>query len=165
MLTVYSRLVPPPDTPNPGYVSKLYSYHSYVSMYQDQDAGLSGPVIVYEPGKMNSTMASNREFIVFYGDNQESNSFLALHNVEKYLPGVKVANESSTYPEPGPGNHSLWYPQLINTPKTNVTTDIAANFFPVSTKSSVSLQNFDFFSQLPDKRLHLRKQSSLRNVC
>lgn len=128
----YKWLVPPPDTPNPGYVSKLYSYHSYVSMYQDQDAGLSGPVIVYEPGKMNSTMASNREFIVFYGDNQESNSFLALHNVEKYLPGVKVANESSTYPEPGPGNHSLWYPQLINTPKTNVTTDIAANFFPIN---------------------------------
>jgi hypothetical protein len=103
-------------------------------MYQDADAGLSGPVIVYNPGTMNKTMANNREFIIFYGDNQESNSFLAAHNVQKYLPGAysSVVNETGMYPKPGPGNESYWYPQEVNTPLTNVNTSVAANFFPVS---------------------------------
>ena len=47
-------------------------------MYQDADAGLSGPFIAYNQGKMEEVVANNREFIVFYGDNQESNSFLAM---------------------------------------------------------------------------------------
>jgi hypothetical protein len=106
-------------------------------MYQDADAGLSGPVIVYNPGTMNKAMANNREFIIFYGDNQESNSFLALHNVQKYLPGVypSVANETGTYPMPGAGNETYWHPQEVNSPLTNVNTTVAANFFPVRLKS------------------------------
>jgi len=101
-------------------------------MYQDSDAGLSGPVIVYNQGTMNQTMVNNREFILFYGDNQESNSFLALHNVQKYLPGMysSVANESYEYPHPSM-NQTFWGPQVINTPFTNVSTTMAANFFPV----------------------------------
>jgi manganese oxidase len=105
------------------------------SMYQDQDAGLSGPVIIYNSGKMNTTMASNREFVVFFGDNQESNSFLALHNIQKYLPAVAstVSNQSSTYPVPPPGNQSVWYPQTQNVPLTpSITTAMAANFFPIN---------------------------------
>lgn len=104
-------------------------------MYQDQDAGLSGPVIIYAPGKMNSTMAQNREFIVFYGDNQESNSFLALHNVQKYLPTIDSTgfNESYKYPTMLPGNESVWYPQLINDPNTpQITSSMASNFFPMN---------------------------------
>lgn len=103
-------------------------------MYEDQDAGLSGPVIIYNRGQMESVMASNREFVVFYGDNQESNSFLALQNVQKYLPGgaSMFANMSSEYPRiTTGGNESFWYPQMINSPKTNVTTEAAPNFFPV----------------------------------
>jgi len=42
-LTIPFRLVAPASAPDPGYDSKLWAYHSYVSMYQDADAGLSGP--------------------------------------------------------------------------------------------------------------------------
>lgn len=111
-------------------------------MYQDQDAGSYGPVIVYNPGKMESVMRQNREFVLLYSDNQEWNSFLALHNVYKYLPGMasQVANQSDQYPHVsrGVGNYSIWYPQFINTPKTNVTPAIAANFFPVSFSVALS---------------------------
>lgn len=93
-------------------------------------------MIIYNPGRMDAVMKGNREFVLIYSDNQESNSFLALHNVQKYLPGMasQVANLSFQYPQmiQGIGNHSIWYPQFINTPKTNVTTTMAPNFFPVS---------------------------------
>lgn len=133
-LTAVHRLVPPAATPNPGLDSKLYSYHSYVSMYPEQDAGLGGPVIVYSKGKMEEVMSQNREYVLFFGDNQESNSFLALNNVKKYLPSAydTVANLSYEYPQPSM-NYSFWYPQMINTPKTNVSSEMASNFFPVST--------------------------------
>jgi hypothetical protein len=112
-------------------------------MYQDQDAGGNGPVIIYSPGKMEDVMRQNREFVLLYGDNQESNSFLALHNVRKYLPEMasQVANLSDQYPlvSRGIGNFSVWYPQFINTPKTNVSSVMAANFFPVRFSLSVSL--------------------------
>ncbi|KAJ6172810.1 hypothetical protein N7470_001877 [Penicillium chermesinum] len=132
---VYKWLVPKTAAPNPGYQSKLFAYHSYVSMYQDQDAGLSGPVIIYPTGQMERVMAKNREFVVFYGDNQESNSWLALQNVQKYLPQAlsQAANLSDQYPSPSSNaNMSIWYPQLINHPKTNVTTTMAPNFFPIN---------------------------------
>lgn len=113
-------------------------------MYKDQDAGLSGPLIIYNRGQMETVMASNREFIVFYGDNQESNSFLALQNVQKYLPaGASMfANLSSTYPRiTTGGNESFWYPQMINSPLTNVTTEAAPNFFPVCEKPILYIKN------------------------
>jgi hypothetical protein len=50
-------------------------------MYQDQDAGSYGPVIIYNRGQMERVMRQNREFVLLYTDNQEWNSFLALHNV------------------------------------------------------------------------------------
>lgn len=105
------------------------------SMYQDQDAGLSGPVIIYNSDGMNKTMSSNRELIVFFGDNQESNSFLALHNVNKYLPNMasQVSNESYKYPIPQSGNESVWYPQQQNVPLTpSITAAMLPNFFPIN---------------------------------
>jgi len=136
------RIVPENSAPNRGHDSRILSYHPYVSMYQDQDAGSYGPVIIYNPGKMESVMQQNREFVLLYSDNQESNSFLALHNVHKYLPGMasQIANLSDQYPHvsSGIGNYSIWYPQFINTPKTNVTSEMAANFFPVSVSLTVS---------------------------
>jgi hypothetical protein len=105
-------------------------------MYQDQDAGSYGPVIIYNRGQMERVMRQNREFVLLYTDNQEWNSFLALHNVRRYLPGMasQVANLSYQYPNvtDGRGNFSIWYPQFINTPKANVTPQMAPNFFPVS---------------------------------
>ncbi|OBT98548.1 hypothetical protein VE01_03637 [Pseudogymnoascus verrucosus] len=133
---VYKWLVPSGSAPNPGHDSRIFSYHPYVSMYQDTDAGSYGPVIIYNPGRMEVVMKGNREFVLVYSDNQESNSFLALHNVQKYLPGMasQVANLSFQYPTvtQGVGNYSIWYPQFINTPKTNVTTTMAPNFFPIN---------------------------------
>jgi hypothetical protein len=114
-------------------------------MYSDQDAGLSGPVIIYNQGQMNRTMAQSREFVIFYGDNQESNSWLALHNIQKYLPAMasQYANQSSQYPQiSATGNESIWYPQLINTPLTNVSTSVAANFFPVSFVMHLFISSF-----------------------
>jgi FtsP/CotA-like multicopper oxidase with cupredoxin domain len=104
-------------------------------MYSDQDAGLSGPVIVYQPGQMETTMKSNRELIAGMFDNQESNSFLAEHNVQKYLPShaSKAKNEAaSKYPKiTSKANESIWGPQLVNTPWTpGITSDMLANFFP-----------------------------------
>jgi hypothetical protein len=103
-------------------------------MYQDQDAGLSGPVIVYNTGEMEKTMSENREFVIFMGDNQESNSFMAWHNVAKYRPWLldQFANLTDEYPTiSSTGNESIWYPQLVNNPYTNITTDVLPNFFPV----------------------------------
>lgn len=146
------RLVQDNVGPSPGSDSQIWSYHPYVSMYQDQDAGGFGPVIIYNPGKMESVMAQNREFVLLYSDNQESNSFLALHNVRKYLPSMasQVANLSDEYPEvtQGLGNRSVWYPQFINTPKTNVTSEMAASFFPV-TLLSLALFCFNFLKRVP----------------
>lgn len=136
-------------------------------MYQDQDAGSYGPVIIYNPGRMEAVMRGNREFVLIYSDNQESNSFLALHNVQKYLPGMasQVANLSYEYPTvtQGVGNYSIWYPQFINTPKTNVTTTMASNFFPVSLPAPpLSIETTT--NQPPDQRLHLRQQPPLQHV-
>ncbi|KAK9320601.1 Cupredoxin [Lipomyces orientalis] len=125
---VYKWLVGPASVPDEGLDSKLFSYHSYISMYQDQDAGLSGPVLIYNQGTMDKVMGENREFIVLYSDNQEWNSFLALHNAQKYLPGFKAENLTSEYPMPGSGNKSYWYPQMINTPQTNIDNTVAADF-------------------------------------
>ena len=145
----------------------MWAYHSYVSMYQDADAGLSGPVIVYNPSKMDEVMANNREFVIFYGDNQESNSFLALHNVQKYLPHVypTVANMTSEYPQPTM-NQTFWRPQVMNTPLTNVSTTMAPNFFPVccSTLPPLSTTSSLILSSFTDQRLHLCQQSALRDV-
>jgi hypothetical protein len=84
---------------------------------------------------MDEVMTNNREFILYYGDNQESNSFLALHNVRKYLPGLasSMMDESSSYPNitTGSGNETFWYPQEIDSPMTTVNSSVAANFFPV----------------------------------
>ena len=109
-------------------------------MYHDQDAGSFGPVIIYNRGKMESVMSHNREFIVLYTETQEWNSFLALQNVLKYLPDMEpqVANLSDQYPEVsrGRGNSSVWYPQLINSPWTNVTAEMAPTFDPVNISHS-----------------------------
>lgn len=133
-LTSPIRLVTETDAPNPGYASKLYSYHGYISMYQDQDAGLSGPVIVYNTGEMEKVMSENREFVIFMGDNQESNSFMAWQNVAKYRPWLlnQFANLTDEYPKiTSMANHSLWYPQLVNNPYNNITAEVLPNFFPV----------------------------------
>jgi hypothetical protein len=157
------RLVSDSSAPNHGHDSRLWSYHPYVSMYHDQDAGSYGPVIVYNRGKMESVMAQNREFIVLYADNQEWNSFLALQNARKYLPAVasQVVNQSDQYPviNRGRGNSSIWYPQLINSPKTNVTPQMAPNFFPVSASLFSGFRS-NYVPQIPARRIATKEHVS-----
>jgi hypothetical protein len=131
---VYKWLVPDSSAPDPGYESKLWSYHAYISMYQDTDSGLVGPVITYNRGMMEKTMAENREFILLFGDNQESNSFFALENIQALDPSNYEEIANHTMPLTWPGmNFSFWDPQalqyLIN---PEVSTPLLPNFFPIN---------------------------------
>jgi len=107
------------SAPTQGQVSHMWSYHSYISMQEDHNAGLIGNTIVYAPGKMNSTMSSYREFVLLYMQYDESNSFMSQTNLE-VLTGKNVSESasSSTLPVPalghGYGNSSIWSPQLVN---------------------------------------------------
>lgn len=79
--TVYKWMVTPSDGPlESGYPAQVrvfarkikrgsgtdaqqaHSYHSYIAMQSDEDAGLIGPTIIYGQGMMNSTMSNYREF-------------------------------------------------------------------------------------------------------
>lgn len=60
--------------------SQVHSYHSYVALQQDSDAGLIGPQIVYAAGQMNSTMANYREFPLLYMIYDEADSWLSGQN-------------------------------------------------------------------------------------
>ena len=141
------RLVGPGSIPEEGNDSKFWAYHSYVSMYQDADAGVRGPFIAYNQGKMDEVTANNCEFTLFYGDNQESNSFFAMQNIQKYLPDVypTIANTTDTYPM-STMNQTFWAPQVINSPLNTITTKMAPNFFPVRTaflQSCTCIHSFD----------------------
>lgn len=60
--------------------SKVHSYHSYVALQQDTDAGLIGPQIVYASGEMNNTMTSYREIPLLYMIYDEADSWLSAEN-------------------------------------------------------------------------------------
>ncbi len=98
----------------------MWGYHSYISLQEDQNAGLTGSTIVYAAGKMNATVASYREFVLVYMQFDESDSFMSLIN--KQAPGVSNASapalDANAFPMPtlgqGYGNYSIWHPQLVN---------------------------------------------------
>ncbi|KAK4554556.1 hypothetical protein LTR86_008411 [Recurvomyces mirabilis] len=64
-------------------VSQVHSYHSYVALQQDSNAGLIGPQIVYAPGMMNTTMAKYREIPLLYMIYDEGDSWLSSTNAAK----------------------------------------------------------------------------------
>ncbi|KAH2460970.1 hypothetical protein KXV71_005637, partial [Aspergillus fumigatus] len=55
--------------PKYGLQSRILTYHPYVSMHQDQDAGSYRPVIIYNRGQMERVMRQYREFVLLYTDN------------------------------------------------------------------------------------------------
>jgi FtsP/CotA-like multicopper oxidase with cupredoxin domain len=125
---VYKWLVDDASAPDAGLNSKMWSYHPYLSMYNDLNTGLSGPTIVYNRGKMDSTMSSNREFIFLFEIFDETLSWLAFENAQKKQLAAPANPRSSPYN----GNVSCWKPQLINMPNVTLTSTQAPAFFTVN---------------------------------
>jgi hypothetical protein len=113
---VYKWLVPDSAGPNPSQPARTHSYHSYVSLEQDSNAGLIGPTIVYRKGEMANTMASYREIPLLYMIYNEANSFLSASNAANLMSDRTQTAQSTTintsdFP---PGNSSIWLPQITN---------------------------------------------------
>ena len=77
--------------------AKGHSYHSYVAMQEDTNAGLIGPTYIYPRGKMESVMASFREFPLLFMQYSETTSFMNKINT--------AGNSSSAWAH---GNVSSW---------------------------------------------------------
>lgn len=136
---VYKWMANDPAGPDAGSPAKTHSYHSYVSLEQDSNAGLIGPSIVYPRGQMAKVMSEYREFNMLYMIFTEAQSFLsgvnaaALNssgsdggqsgvcingNVSNVVACDKQSGSASieshalhSFPA---GNYSIWHPQLVN---------------------------------------------------
>jgi hypothetical protein len=94
---------------------QIHSYHSFVSLQEDANAGLIGPTIIYARGKMNTTMASFREFPILYNTYDESISWLSSENKVRLNPGNDTQSLIQTDTDGlAPGNETVWKPQLTN---------------------------------------------------
>jgi len=121
--TVYKWMVGTADGPlQGGFPAQVHSYHSYITMQSDEDAGLIGPTIIYRAGEMNSTMANYREFTLLYMEYNEANSWLSGTNQAKLDSGNSSANNGegrfsitdAQINDLWSGNKTVWQPQLIN---------------------------------------------------
>lgn len=102
-------------------------------MPADVSAGLSGPVYIYSEGKMNSTMASNREFLVTFNTHYEAKSFLAGVNAERAGVNLSTLQPTNTLiGRPHVGNESFWVPQLANFPPVLLTQDQGPVFYSMN---------------------------------
>ncbi|KAK5679413.1 hypothetical protein LTS10_008230 [Elasticomyces elasticus] len=77
---VYKWMVDNDSGPNDGEPARVHSYHSYVALQQDSNAGLIGPQIIYAKGQMASTMANYREIPLLFMIYDESDSWLSAQN-------------------------------------------------------------------------------------
>ncbi|KAH0238897.1 Cupredoxin, partial [Aureobasidium melanogenum] len=85
-------------------------------MPSDLSAGLSGPLIVYNSGEMNSTMSSHREFVVTTNTHYEAKSFLAGTNAKNAGVDTSSLRATNQLLQPYSGNESFWVPQMANSP-------------------------------------------------
>ncbi|KAH0347376.1 Cupredoxin, partial [Aureobasidium melanogenum] len=113
---VYKWIITDSQAPAPGQSSRLWSYHSFVNMPSDLSAGLSGPLIVYNSGEMNSTMSSHREFVVTTNTHYEAKSFLAGTNAKNAGVDTSSLRATNQLLQPYSGNESFWVPQMANSP-------------------------------------------------
>jgi hypothetical protein len=136
---IYKWLVDEVSGPPAGQPAVARSYHSYVALQQDTNAGLIGPQIVYASGQMTATMTNYREFPLLYMIYNERDSFLSGQNAAALgsgnssakkspnLPGSGVLSNHGSYElsqsdNPGNvnsdtlniGNKSVWQPQFTN---------------------------------------------------
>lgn len=94
--------------------TQIHSYHSFVSLQEDANAGLIGPTFIYARGGMNSTMASYREFPILYNTYDEAISWLSSENKARLDPANAThSSEINTQDLPS-GNSTVWGPQLVN---------------------------------------------------
>jgi manganese oxidase len=132
---VYKWLINEGSAPTQGAVSHMWAYHSYISMQEDQNAGLIGNTIAYAPGKMQDTMESYREFVLTYMQYDESNSFMSQTNKQMLASSNSSdgASGSSLTPIPvtggGYGNYSIWHPQIVNLLSSNQLSTVQAPTF------------------------------------
>ena len=131
---VYKWLINNGSAPPEGQESLMWSYHSFVNMAVDLNTGLCGPTIVYQPGGMNKTMASNREFVLLYEVFDESNSFLASTNAEMYntSSNASAIAKPATLETSYTGNSSFWQPQLVNMPTVSLSSTQAPSFYTLN---------------------------------
>jgi hypothetical protein len=81
--------------------SKGHSYHSYVTMQEDTNAGLIGPSIIYARGQMEEVMTTHREFPILYMSFDEHVSFMSkINNI--------TANDASSNMTTGINNSTAY---------------------------------------------------------
>lgn len=103
---VYKWFVDDIAGPNDGEPARVHSYHSYVALEQDTEAGLIGPSIVYAPGMMKSTMANYREIPLLYMIYSEAISWLSGANAALLGGGAGVGGGFGPSSSVGSGSGS-----------------------------------------------------------
>ncbi|KAK3658498.1 hypothetical protein LTR56_001909 [Elasticomyces elasticus] len=98
---VYKWMVDDLAGPNNGEPARVHSYHSYVALQQDSNAGLIGPHIVYAQGQMAFTMANYREIPLLFMIYDESDSWLSGEN--------KAALGGSSQSDGSQSGHPSWF--------------------------------------------------------
>ncbi|CAD0105981.1 unnamed protein product [Aureobasidium uvarum] len=129
---VYKWIISDSQAPAPGQSSRLWSYHSFVNMPADLSAGLSGPLIVYNSGEMNSTMSAHREFVVTTNTHYEARSFMAGTNAKNAGVDTSSLRATNQLVQPYIGNESFWVPQLTNFPAIQLSDAQGPNFYTMN---------------------------------
>lgn len=111
---VYKWVVPESAAPNNDEPATMHAYHSFVSIQEDLNAGLLGPQITYQRGKMEETMARYREFPLLMQGTEESKSLLAAVNARREGRQVTVDYEDTFSDLRQYGNHTVWKPQMTS---------------------------------------------------
>ncbi|CZR60586.1 uncharacterized protein PAC_10482 [Phialocephala subalpina] len=121
----------------------MWSYHSFVNMASDLNTGLSGPTIVYNPGMMNKTMATHREFVLLYENSNESMSFLASTNAKMYGNATSSTGMPVMLERNYAGNMSFWELQLTNMPTVLLSSTRAPQFYTFNGRVFSNLAPFE----------------------
>ncbi|CAD0081755.1 unnamed protein product [Aureobasidium vineae] len=129
---VYKWIISDSQAPAPGQSSRLWSYHSFVNMPADLSAGLSGPLIVYNSGEMNSTMSAHREFVVTTNTHYEARSFMAGTNAKNAGVDTSSLRATNQLVQPYIGNESFWVPQMTNFPAIQLSDAQGPNFYTMN---------------------------------
>lgn len=114
---VYKWVVPDNAVMNndPRQPATMHTYHSYVSFFEDMNAGLMGPQFTYQRGRMEETMRKYREFPVLFHEFDESKSNMASVNAKTLKNASSNTNLPAIFAKLRKyGNESIWRPQLTN---------------------------------------------------
>ncbi len=102
---VPERAGPGPNDPN----SIVWFYHSHVDERRDVNAGLIGAIIVTRQGKARpdgTPMDVDKEFVGFFMEYDENQSWFLNYNIKHFMKGVKKINKLEASPM-APGDDAL----------------------------------------------------------